>query len=158
AAAYLCMAARAARCRRHRGDRRRHRGRRALVATGRRAADGGGQRPLRPVRRAGRLGAGRMSASPSEPREPCVAGEPDARNPDARNRAPPAPYAHVRFLSAGAGSGKTYRLTQALQAALIDGVSPARIIGTTFTVKAAAELRERVREKLIASGRLELAE
>ncbi len=68
-------------------------------------------------------------------------------------------FAHVRFISAGAGSGKTYRLTQELEHALVhDGIAPARVVGTTFTVKAAAELRERVRERLIASGRIELAE
>jgi len=75
----------------------------------------------------------------------------------ARKRA--ASFAHVRFISAGAGSGKTYRLTEELERALVDdGIAPGRIIGTTFTVKAAAELRERVRERLIASGRIALAE
>jgi ATP-dependent helicase/nuclease subunit A len=70
-----------------------------------------------------------------------------------------ADYAHVRFISAGAGSGKTYRLTEELERALVEeGVEPARVIGTTFTVKAAAELRGRVRERLIQSGRIELAE
>lgn len=69
------------------------------------------------------------------------------------------PFAHVRFISAGAGSGKTYRLTEELEHALVeDGTAPGRIIGTTFTVKAAAELRERVRERLIHSGRTDLAE
>ena len=68
-------------------------------------------------------------------------------------------FSHVTFVSAGAGSGKTWRLTEELERLLAeDGVDPARIIGTTFTVKAAAELRERVRDRLIASGRFELAE
>lgn len=71
----------------------------------------------------------------------------------------PSSYAHVRFISAGAGSGKTYRLTEELERALVaDRTNPGRIIGTTFTVKAAAELRERVRERLIAAGRVDLAE
>lgn len=70
-----------------------------------------------------------------------------------------ADFGHVRFISAGAGSGKTYRLTDELERALVDdGVRPGRVIGTTFTVKAAAELRERVRERLIRSGRPRLAE
>ena len=61
---------------------------------------------------------------------------------------------HVRFISAGAGSGKTYRLTQELEQALCEGrVTPAAVIGTTFTVKAAAELQDRVRTRLIRSGR-----
>ena len=45
-------------------------------------------------------------------------------------------FSHVRFISAGAGSGKTYRLTVELERALVhDGVRPSRVIGTTFTVK-----------------------
>jgi ATP-dependent exoDNAse (exonuclease V) beta subunit len=68
-------------------------------------------------------------------------------------------YSHVRFISAGAGSGKTYRLTQELERALVeDGIDAGRVVGTTFTVKAAAELRGRVRERLIQSGRVALAE
>ena len=61
---------------------------------------------------------------------------------------------HVRFISAGAGSGKTYRLTKELEQALCEGkVTPAAVIGTTFTVKAATELQDRVRTRLIRSGR-----
>ena len=68
-------------------------------------------------------------------------------------------WAHVTFISAGAGSGKTYRLTQVLEQALRGGQArPAGIIGTTFTVKAAAELRERVRDRLVGDGQLALAE
>ena len=66
---------------------------------------------------------------------------------------------HVRFISAGAGSGKTYRLTEALEKALSEGrVTPAGVIGTTFTVKAATELRDRVRTRLTRSGRPLLSE
>ena len=61
---------------------------------------------------------------------------------------------HVRFISAGAGSGKTYRLTEELEQALREGrVTPAAVIGTTFTVKAGAELQDRVRTRLIRGGR-----
>ena len=61
---------------------------------------------------------------------------------------------HVRFISAGAGSGKTYRLTRELEQALREGrVTPAAVIGTTFTVKAATELQDRVRTRLIRGGR-----
>ena len=70
-----------------------------------------------------------------------------------------ARWDHVTFISAGAGSGKTYRLTEELERALRSGeATPAGVIGTTFTVKAAAELRERVRDKLLANGHLALAE
>ena len=66
---------------------------------------------------------------------------------------------HVTFISAGAGSGKTYRLTEVLEQALrASEARPAGIIGTTFTVKAAAELRERVRDRLVGDGQLALAE
>ena len=65
---------------------------------------------------------------------------------------------NIRFISAGAGSGKTFRLTQELEKALIDGrATPAGVVGTTFTNKAANELRERVRQRLIESGRIRLA-
>ena len=64
----------------------------------------------------------------------------------------------VEFVSAGAGSGKTYRLTQIVSAALVDGSARAPgILATTFTIKAAAELRERARAKLLESGRVDLA-
>jgi ATP-dependent helicase/nuclease subunit A len=64
----------------------------------------------------------------------------------------------LRFISAGAGSGKTYRLTALLYDMLIDGrVRPSGILATTFTNKAAAELRERVRSHLIKKGRYALA-
>ena len=66
---------------------------------------------------------------------------------------------HVTFISAGAGSGKTYRLTEELEKALLEGkTTPAGIIGTTFTVKAATELRERVRDRLLRRGHPDLAE
>ena len=71
----------------------------------------------------------------------------------------PVGYGHVTFIKAGAGSGKTYRLTAELEAALRDGsAQPAGIIGTTFTVKAAAELGERVYDRLLSAGQLALAE
>lgn len=67
--------------------------------------------------------------------------------------------AHVRFISAGAGSGKTYRLATELEQALAQGrVRPEAVIGTTFTVKAAHELYDRVRARLIKNGRPLLSE
>ena len=62
-----------------------------------------------------------------------------------------------RFISAGAGSGKTYRLTEILHQMLADGsVHPSGILATTFTNKAAAELRDRVRSHLIRQGQFTL--
>src|SRR5690606_37896718 len=50
--------------------------------------------------------------------------------------------AHITFISAGAGSGKTYRLTELLHRELTAGsVRPSGVIATTFTKKAATELR-----------------
>jgi ATP-dependent exoDNAse (exonuclease V) beta subunit len=64
----------------------------------------------------------------------------------------------ITFISAGAGSGKTHRLTEILHQELLSGdVDPAGIIATTFTRKAAAELRERVRGHLLKQGNTGLA-
>jgi ATP-dependent helicase/nuclease subunit A len=64
----------------------------------------------------------------------------------------PPPQTHIRIISAGAGSGKTFRLTSEMVDLLQKGVRPSGIIATTFTKKAAAELQERVRVRLLESG------
>lgn len=64
---------------------------------------------------------------------------------------------NIEVISAGAGSGKTYTLTQRMVSLLKNGVRPAGIMATTFTKKAAAELQERVRLKLLESGMTEAA-
>jgi len=64
---------------------------------------------------------------------------------------------NIEIISAGAGSGKTYTLTQRMVALLEGGVQPAGILATTFTKKAAAELQERVRLKLLETGMTEAA-
>ncbi|MBP6518379.1 UvrD-helicase domain-containing protein [Shewanella sp.] len=56
---------------------------------------------------------------------------------------------NIEFISAGAGSGKTYTLMDKLYQELMAGTAPSGILATTFTNKAAAELRERVRQHLI---------
>lgn len=56
----------------------------------------------------------------------------------------------IIFINAGAGSGKTFRLTEILYKALLNGdARPEGVIATTFTRKAAQELRERARSKLM---------
>lgn len=65
---------------------------------------------------------------------------------------------HITFVSAGAGSGKTYTLTQILRDELVAGrAQPGGVIATTFTRKAASELRERVRGFLLEKGEFALA-
>ena len=61
------------------------------------------------------------------------------------------------FVSAGAGSGKTFTLTRRILWALTPGSGPFiqsidQVLAITFTTKAAAELRERIRSALIAEG------
>jgi ATP-dependent exoDNAse (exonuclease V) beta subunit len=64
----------------------------------------------------------------------------------------------LTFISAGAGSGKTYRLTNLLYERLAAGqAQPSGVIATTFTRKAAAELRERTRTLLLEKDRFDLA-
>lgn len=65
---------------------------------------------------------------------------------------------HLTLISASAGSGKTYRLTEKLAEALQSGVEPEEVLATTFTNKAAAELTERVRTKLLEKGEWEKAQ
>jgi len=65
---------------------------------------------------------------------------------------------NIELLSASAGSGKTYRLTEELHKALQQGLAPSDVLATTFTVKAARELQERVREKLLKVGFLDKAQ
>jgi len=66
--------------------------------------------------------------------------------------------AKLTFISAGAGSGKTYRLTTILHTELTSKrVKPSGVIATTFTRKAATELRERVRGFMLEKGEYVLA-
>jgi ATP-dependent helicase/nuclease subunit A len=60
----------------------------------------------------------------------------------------------IRIISAGAGSGKTHRLTGELSALIGEKtkVRPERVVATTFTRKAAAELVERLRQELFRKG------
>jgi ATP-dependent helicase/nuclease subunit A len=62
------------------------------------------------------------------------------------------------LLAAGAGSGKTSVLVERfVRAVREDGVAPGRILALTFTERAAGELRERVRARLLALGEREAA-
>ncbi len=62
------------------------------------------------------------------------------------------------LLAAGAGSGKTSVLVERfVRAVREDGIAPGRILAITFTERAAAELRERVRARLLELGGREAA-
>ncbi len=63
----------------------------------------------------------------------------------------------IAILSAGAGSGKTYTLTERMVALIEQGVRPSGIVATTFTQKAAAELYERVHARLLRAGMTDAA-
>lgn len=64
---------------------------------------------------------------------------------------------NIRIVNASAGTGKTYRLSMELRDAVLGGTAPERILATTFTNRAAAELLERGRERLFGEGRAEEA-
>jgi len=67
----------------------------------------------------------------------------------------------ILLISASAGSGKTHRLVTELEQAITREQNPVRpegIVATTFTVKAAAELRERVRSRLLEAGHVDKAQ
>jgi ATP-dependent helicase/nuclease subunit A len=62
------------------------------------------------------------------------------------------------LVSAAAGSGKTSVLVERFVAAVReDGVAPGRILAITFTERAAGELRERVRDRLLGLGERQAA-
>ncbi len=62
------------------------------------------------------------------------------------------------LLAAGAGSGKTSVLVERfVRAVRVDGIAPGRILAITFTERAAAELRARVRARLMELGEREAA-
>jgi|GEM_PF-697953 len=54
----------------------------------------------------------------------------------------------LELVKAGAGAGKTYDLCEYVYQCIEEGDDPAKILATTFTRKAAAELKGRVQEKL----------
>jgi ATP-dependent exoDNAse (exonuclease V) beta subunit len=78
--------------------------------------------------------------------------QPTSENPPLPAVPPAAPPLAIEILSAGAGSGKTYTLTGRMVDLLRGGVRPGGIVATTFTQKAAAELQERVRVRLLEAG------
>lgn len=65
---------------------------------------------------------------------------------------------NVTYINAGAGSGKTHRLTQTLTDLIKNGkVKPEQVILTTFTTKAANEFKEKAKAFLFDEGMYEEA-
>ena len=65
------------------------------------------------------------------------------------------PMKNIKLIKAGAGSGKTYTLTDRIYRDIQSGIAPESLLATTFTVKAANELQQRIREKLLDEGRID---
>ena len=60
---------------------------------------------------------------------------------------------NIHYISAGAGSGKTYTLTEILADHIASGFCrPDEVLLTTFTEAAASEFREKTRRKLLEKG------
>lgn len=65
---------------------------------------------------------------------------------------------NIHYISAGAGSGKTYTLTDILSENIAKGsCRPDEVLLTTFTEAAASEFREKARRKLLDKGLAEQA-
>lgn len=65
---------------------------------------------------------------------------------------------NITYYNAGAGSGKTYKLTEKLlQIFKEEDVAPENVILTTFTKAAAADFKRKTREKLLSNGMLDMA-
>ena len=56
------------------------------------------------------------------------------------------------LVSASAGSGKTYVLTERVFQTILEGTKLSELLILTFTNLAAAEMRDRIRQKLIELG------
>lgn len=63
----------------------------------------------------------------------------------------------IKLIKASAGSGKTFHLMGRLSECIASGTKPEGLLATTFTVKAAAELQSRIRQKLLEGTNPELA-
>jgi ATP-dependent helicase/nuclease subunit A len=88
---------------------------------------------------------------------PAPVGVPERQLTDEQERAVASRQASL-LLAAGAGSGKTSVLVERfVRAVREDGVAPGRILAITFTERAAGELRQRVRARMLELGEREAA-
>ncbi|MFZ1925416.1 MAG: UvrD-helicase domain-containing protein [Solirubrobacteraceae bacterium] len=89
--------------------------------------------------------------------QPVRASAPERRLTDEQERAVASRQGSL-LLAAGAGSGKTSVLVERfVRAVREDGVAPGRILAITFTERAAGELRQRVRARMLELGEREAA-
>ena len=89
---------------------------------------------------------------------PAAAGAPGERAFTPEQRAAIAARSGSQLLSANAGSGKTAVMVERfVEAVLHDDVPVSAILALTFTEKAAGELRERLRRRLLELGETERA-
>ena len=65
---------------------------------------------------------------------------------------------NIGLMKASAGTGKTYNLMEELSKFMKDGLQPEKLLAVTFTNAAAAELKSRIRQKLLDDGRADLAQ
>jgi ATP-dependent exoDNAse (exonuclease V) beta subunit len=63
----------------------------------------------------------------------------------------------IKLISASAGSGKTYRLMELVHDEVNNGLKANGLLAVTYTKKAAEELKQRIREKLVESGKIDSA-
>jgi ATP-dependent exoDNAse (exonuclease V) beta subunit len=90
----------------------------------------------------------------SEPFLPFDAVAPEQDGPDAAARSASVDPARNIVLEASAGTGKTRVLVERYVNLILAGVDPGRILAITFTRKAAAEMRQRIVERLREAARL----
>jgi ATP-dependent helicase/nuclease subunit A len=92
------------------------------------------------------------ASEPEDTTEP-TAGAPAPRTLTAEQEHAIGRRSEPLLLAAGAGSGKTSVLVERfVRAVREDGIAPGRILAITFTERAAGELRERVRARLLQLG------
>ncbi len=94
-------------------------------------------------------------APPGEPGEPGVpgaAGEPGVPGADEQfELSGPLPGPGMTVIEASAGTGKTFTLAGLVVRYLAEGTAPEEILAVTFTRMATGELRDRVRQRLVAT-------
>ncbi len=98
--------------------------------------------------RDGETDRGEQFKKGKEEKNETESGERDPRGINAEQEAAADSKARVTAVVAGPGTGKTFTLVERIVRLVESGVKPAEITAVTFTVKAAAEMRERLSARL----------